>query len=163
MKKLILLLILLSTQANAQWIGTRSSCNVSCMSEGYNPVSGHVIWGDKGTYGAGVTFALEGELIVGGEVSTFNGPIPKANQQIRETFSPAYSVCGIVGAQFNPLCLSIRAGLGQYSKSTLYTTSTGPKKLLIGGYVTALITDRIGLELGGDSFNGSTIGLSYQF
>ena len=163
MKKIFFILLFLPiTEICAQWIGTRSSCNVTCMSEGYNPASGHVIWGDKGTYGAGLTFALEGEVIVGGEISTFNGPIARPRTGVVE--NPSYSVCGIVGGQFNPLCLSIRAGLGQYSRVTANGSNQGgPRKLLIGGYVTAMITDRIGLELGGDSFNGNTIGISYQF
>jgi len=132
------------------------------MSEGYNPASAHIIWGDKGTYGAGVTFALEGEVIVGGQISTSNGPVPRPKTGVVE--NPSYSICSIVGAQFNPLCLSIRAGVGQYSRIAANGgTQGGPRKLLIGGYVTALITDRLGLELGGDSFNGSTIGISYQF
>jgi hypothetical protein len=164
MKKVIfILLLLLSTQVNAQWIGTRSSCNVSCMSEGDNPASGHMIWGDRGTIGAGVTFALQGELIIGIQASTFNGPVPKPIKRNVEILSPTYSICGILGAQLNPLCLSMRVGLGQYSRISQLTTDKGPKQLLIGGYVTAMITDRVGLELGGDSFNGSTIGISYQF
>ena len=69
MKKFILFIIVFLpvTEIYAQWIGTRSSCNVTCMSEGYNPASGHMVWGEKGTIGGGVTFALEGEVIVGGD------------------------------------------------------------------------------------------------
>lgn len=164
MKKIfyLSLLLFLSIQINGQWIGTRNTCNVTCMSEGYNPASGHIIWGDKGTYGAGLTFALEGELIVGGQMSTFNGPVPRPRIGVIE--NPSYSICGIIGGQFNPLCLAIRAGLGQYSRITANGNNQGgPRKLMLGGYITALITDRLGLELGGDTFNGSTIGISYQF
>jgi hypothetical protein len=150
------------TEISGQWIGTRSSCNVTCMSDGYNPASAHIIWGDKGTYGAGLTFALEGELIVGAQVSASNGPVPRPPKGVVET--PSYSVCGIAGTQFNPLCLSLRAGIGQYSRITSNGSSQGgPRKLMVGGYITVLVTDRLGLELGGDTFNGNTIGISYQF
>jgi len=161
MKKLILFIIVFLpvTEICAQWIGTRSSCNVTCMSEGYNPASGHMVWGEKGTIGGGVTFALEGVVIVGGEIFAANGPVSRENKST----NPNYAACGVLGAQFNPLCLSIRLGVGQYSKTENNRTTTGPKKFLFGGYITAMITDRVGLELGGDSFNGSTIGLSYQF
>lgn len=158
----LLFILLISTQVNAQWIGTRNSCSVTCMSEGNNPVSGHIMWGDKGTIGAGVTFALDGLLIVGVQASSFNGPVSKI-YDTEYKFNPTYSACGVLGVQFNPLCLSARIGVSQYSKVIYGRTDGSLRRLLLGGYVTVLITDRLGLELGGDSFNGSTVGISYQF